>query len=416
MSRPIAGKQYTVVKDDTLSGIAASAYGDGRRWRVIWRANESRLRSGDPNLIFPGEVIFIPRIAELEQQGDVDGIASSKGPEELTLVIDGVDVPIESARVLRSLDTGADGWSATILYDVEDTTLTNLISPYKYNGVEIYLGRQKVLTGNLYTVSIELSPEGVRKQLSGASLTADMIDSTMRAPYEFKGLTLKQIAETVAKPYQVSIIFDDDPGGAFKRVTAGKEETIFSFLSKLSKQRSLLTTNDADGNLVFTKAKFDSHVGSVVVGSPPLEGITVDFDGRKRYNVYKALSQRRGRVTKKAIAKDNTVSLSRFKTFTVNDTTGGDIQQAADWERSKQLASSLNFNIPVQDWYSPTGDLWEINTLVSARSDALYIPDGFDFLIRSVEYSLSNDGVATTLGLMLPQAYTGEPIEEPWLR
>ncbi|MCK4959785.1 MAG: LysM peptidoglycan-binding domain-containing protein, partial [Planctomycetes bacterium] len=56
MAKPIPGKQYIIQDENTLSQIAARAYGDETLWPRIWSANQFILRSGDPDLIFPGEV------------------------------------------------------------------------------------------------------------------------------------------------------------------------------------------------------------------------------------------------------------------------------------------------------------------------------------------------------------------------
>lgn len=50
---------YTIVKGDTLWDISKKFLGDATRWREIWNLNTSRLRSGNPNLIYPGERILI---------------------------------------------------------------------------------------------------------------------------------------------------------------------------------------------------------------------------------------------------------------------------------------------------------------------------------------------------------------------
>jgi hypothetical protein len=44
----------------------------------------------------------------------------------------------------------------------------------------------------------------------------------------------------------------------------------------------------------------------------------------------------------------------------------------------------------------------------------MFIPDGFTFLIKSVEYIFEPDGKKSVLNLVPPQVYTGEPLEEPW--
>lgn len=53
-----SGQTHTVVPGDTLWGIAQTYYGDGTRYMEIF--NASNFRSGNPNLIFPGEIAVIP--------------------------------------------------------------------------------------------------------------------------------------------------------------------------------------------------------------------------------------------------------------------------------------------------------------------------------------------------------------------
>lgn len=53
-----SGQTYTIVPGDTLWGVAQTFYGDGTRYMEIF--NASNFRSGNPNLIFPGEIAVIP--------------------------------------------------------------------------------------------------------------------------------------------------------------------------------------------------------------------------------------------------------------------------------------------------------------------------------------------------------------------
>lgn len=53
------GQTYTIVSGDCLWNIAKRFYGDGSLWTIIWDANKP-MTSGNPNLIYPGEVITIP--------------------------------------------------------------------------------------------------------------------------------------------------------------------------------------------------------------------------------------------------------------------------------------------------------------------------------------------------------------------
>jgi nucleoid-associated protein YgaU len=55
---PAAPRTYTVVKGDTLSGIAKQFYGDASKWRRIYEANRDVIKN--PDLIKPGQVFKVP--------------------------------------------------------------------------------------------------------------------------------------------------------------------------------------------------------------------------------------------------------------------------------------------------------------------------------------------------------------------
>lgn len=53
-------KTYTVKKGDSLFKIARNYTKDGAKWRELHDLNKSKLKSQDPNLIYPGEKLTIP--------------------------------------------------------------------------------------------------------------------------------------------------------------------------------------------------------------------------------------------------------------------------------------------------------------------------------------------------------------------
>lgn len=55
---PKHARTHAVVHGDTLWSIARTQLGDGSRWPELYDA--SNLRSGDPDLIFPGETVVVP--------------------------------------------------------------------------------------------------------------------------------------------------------------------------------------------------------------------------------------------------------------------------------------------------------------------------------------------------------------------
>jgi prophage tail gpP-like protein len=390
---------------------------------MIWKANQNTLRSGDPNLIFPGEVIQIPGNpveAPIQQAVGLTAEEYLPGKEvdDFTLIINDKEFVVESARVMRTMDTVTDGWSASIYWDPDDSQMREILKPYQYNPSLVYVGPWLVVKGAVYTVRASLSPNKNVINLEGFSSSADLVDSTVKPPYEQKKITLKRRAIELVEPLGLTVLYEADEGEDFDRVTAQAEDTIFSHLSSLAAQREVLISSNPLGNVVFYQANADSKsVGTIQEDFPPYQSMEAVFDGRARFNAYRVIGptpKRKSGNALEAISKDEGVPKSRFKTISVTDSTSGNIQKTADWQRSKQIAEALTIPFPVNSWYTPDGELWRENTIVTVRSKSIFVPDGFDFLIKSVEYLFEERGTSAILNLVPPQVYTGEPVEEPW--
>jgi len=58
---PASSQTYTVVSGDCLWNIAKKFYGNGAKYTVIYNANKEVI-GGNPNLIYPGQVLTIPAV------------------------------------------------------------------------------------------------------------------------------------------------------------------------------------------------------------------------------------------------------------------------------------------------------------------------------------------------------------------
>jgi len=313
------------------------------------------------------------------------------------------------------MDTAADAWTASIAWFPEDEEISDLLRPFAYRPATAYLGGFKLVDGFLYTTAPNKTTAGITMTLEGFSSTIDLVDSTLKPPYVQKLVTLKQRAEEVCSPFGVGVVFEILVDPPFKKVTAEPTDKAFDHLAGLASQRGILISSTEDGELLFTEVTKDPPVGTINDDLPPQQSISARFDGRQRFNSYKAIGQSPGKTNKKAVAKDNAVPKTRFFTFRANDTTIGDIQTAADWRRSKQIADALTFPFPVSSWYSPDGNLWRENTLITVKSPIVYAPDGFDFLIRAVEYKSNKSGTTAILSLVPPNVFTKKAVETPWI-
>jgi prophage tail gpP-like protein len=412
--QPTPGKSYKIKKDDWLTRIAARAYGQSEKWTIISDANKQALRSGDPNLIFPGEIVFIPKLAERKKPKTLKG----KDKDDLSLVIDDVEIPVKDLKVLQTMDTAAWGWTASIAWTPGlDSKLDKATKEYGFQDATAFLGNDALIEGRLYIVTPDGNAGGRTKTLAGFSLTKDAIDSTFNPPFEFNNQTLKQVATKLIEPLGISVIWDIDDDLKFKKITASESDKIMPFLQKYIKQRGALLSTDSAGNVVALKANAKGEsVGTIEDGKHGYLGFKTKFDGTKRFNATKMLSQSPKKTGKKSgkaeIAKDENIPTSRMQTLKAPDATAGDLKGAAEWARSKSIADALNLPFDAEGFYAPNGERFAPNTIITVKSDVISLPEGADLLITKVEFSKTNNGNRTMLSLVAPQVYTGEPIPD----
>jgi prophage tail gpP-like protein len=367
---------------------------------------------------------------------------AGKAKNAFTLVLDGMEVPVLSGRVSRSIDTPADGWTAEIAWlPGKDRELDKRVRPFGYTKAQVYLGPTLVNTGRLYTVTNSFGVAGLTKQLEGWSYTADLVDShvtpkdrdhlTGAWQYNWTGLSVWNICNALCRPLGIGV--RTNLGAAkwtepFPYVQAELTETYADVFTKLAFQRGMLVTNDEEGALFLTTAKrtgfpvatlgegdiaaYQKSQAASGVKSPKWEA---KFDGRKRYGTYTVYGQSGMADDIQSTETDPVVPASRIMNVISGDDTIGNVGVAAKWKRSKQLVEALSIPFPVTTWCDAYNQLWAPNTFVTVVAPSIHVDKGFTFLIREVEYLHEAGGQTAQLSLVPLQVYTGEDLKEPWV-
>ena len=99
----LGGQSYTVRKGDTLWGIAKSRYGNGGLWSEIWNNNRGNLRSGNPNLIYPGEVIRLDTGGYTGEWNSADGKLAMLHQKELVLNAQDTENILSAVSMMRNM-------------------------------------------------------------------------------------------------------------------------------------------------------------------------------------------------------------------------------------------------------------------------------------------------------------------------
>src|SRR5690606_19512761 len=104
----------------------------------------------------------------------------------------------------------------------------------RYRTVEIYIGGQKMMTGQMVGIVPSVTAKESSVQITAYSKPAQLIDNCPPEsilPLEFNKLNFKQIAERLAAPFgiDVGVLSGVEVGAAFERVKCEPDKKIQSF-------------------------------------------------------------------------------------------------------------------------------------------------------------------------------------------
>lgn len=165
----------------------------------------------------------------------------------------------------------ADVFSFDGFFDINNPNHKRLFKPLSYPACEVWFDNKKLITGTILNYSSSIASESSLTGISGYSKTGVLEDCEIPIdayPLECNNLTLEEVAKKYCKPFGIDVKVVDDhviqtSGEAFLEgffgivkkkyvtITADPKETVKEYLSKLAKERGIILTHDANGNLVF---------------------------------------------------------------------------------------------------------------------------------------------------------------------
>lgn len=283
---------------------------------------------------------------------------------------------------------------------------------------EVKINGERVIKGFVFEVNPSFTKDSRSISVSGRDLTADFVDCAIDVKEnQLTQISLKRLAETLAKPFGLSVTIQGSTGSAFNPFAFNPGETCFEALERACRQKGFLLTNDGNGGILIIRPSSERSGTIIEQGSNIIQG-SATFNHSERFSDYKV----KGQSSKfeddldpvfaysiQATAKDPNVS--RYRPMLLVNESVATIEQAkqrAQWEATHRAAKASQFNVQVQGWTQGDGSLWRINQLVRLRSSWLGIND--DLLIVGTKMTLSaSGGSLTELKLERKDAYTPEP-------
>lgn len=268
---------------------------------------------------------------------------------------------------------------------------------------QVRIDGEPVVTGFIEEIGDSFDKESSSVDVAGRSRTCDIIDcSALHASGQWTMRPLMQIAAELLAPFGLTVSADPTAAEAvalpLQRFALEPGETVYEALERAARIASVLITDDALGNLVFTRAS------ALRATTPLVAGLNVKAGGGKAssekvFNAYHCRGQRPGNdldngptvALVAGTALDT--ALPRHRPLVVKMEGAADparCQQRAEWEATTRLGQSVNREYVVPGWRQEDGRLWTPNQLAYVHD-----PRGRtvgNLLITEVELSLSNDG------------------------
>ncbi len=295
-----------------------------------------------------------------------------------------------------------------------------------------------VLTGHIEALSVAYDSTTHSIEIAGRDKTSDLLDSSINEMDDIENKpTLKAIIERVIENIQSDLqvvegsnideMFDEEFG--FDSVSAPEPGTnCFSFLEPLAKQKQVLLSSNADGNVLLTQGSteklgnaklqnaFNSSDNNILSGN-------VSYDNTQRYRIYGFINEK----NPSALGDDGTTDLDAIVTVrggtidasirigrqlilnTEEQMDGEETFNRSQWEANIRKVRGQLYTVTTNgyayDGVKEGSNIWEINKLVSVV-DVFANVDG-ELLINDIHFRLSEkEGEITRIGLVPSNAYT----------
>ena len=278
---------------------------------------------------------------------------------------------------------------------------------------EVLIGSTEVITGYVDEDRARLDATSSGFSVAGRSRTADLIDcAAIHASGQWSGRLLTQIAADLARPFGIAVRAETDVGAVFPSFSLQEGETVFDALDRAARQRGVLLSSDAQGNLVILRAGTVRSPGELVEGRNLLT-VNVARSMRDRFSRYIVKGQARGDDQDfgqsvsgpSAVVADAAVPRYR-PTILLAEEQGAALARRAEWEKTIRTGRALSVEVEVAGFEAVPGQLWQPNTRVPCEAPGVGVRS--DLLIAGLTFRMDSSGRRTTMMLYPPEVYAPE--------
>lgn len=393
---------YVTKKGDTYKDLARLFYGDDKKASYIKYANPEL---GDD--IPEGAGITIPNLNFLFVPENY------KDSTDVYLKVDnGTITTWQSITVTMNVSS-----FDSLVFEIPMTDeAKSIFKPFTFNSVQVYVGSALIFNGTVISVAPSLTQSGRTLSVACYPVCGVLNDCMLPVnafPLEFVNKSITDIVTEVCDYFGIKVKNLSGNGAYFDLVSLKPDQKVLDFLIELANQRSLILTNDENGDLILYKLNPSSEpVANLSEGYAPLESVSCSFNHQNYYSHISGIEPPdlgfQGSVY--TLKNKRLKGVLRPYTYELkNSGKGQNNKLDVNAKMGRMFANSLEYNVTVSSWRDASGNIWRKGSLITLLAPSVFVDSVFDFVIRDVSLSKTTDyKESAALTLVLKEAYNGK--------
>lgn len=323
-------------------------------------------------------------------------------------------------------DSVGSTFSFSFYYNPKNEDHKALAAVGQYQLARLEYNDELLLTGFILSQGFTNGPQGELLSFAGYSVPGVLEDSQIPPsayPLQSDGLSLRQIAEKLMRPFQIKIEVDPDVSSemdkVYEKTTADAGASVKDYLVELATQRNIIVSHTANGRLLFTRAKTNQKpflkFGDGLIGAT----YSLSFNGQGMHNEITVLKQadsdggNASQFTIKNPYVPESTTAFRPKVIIQNSGDDNDTAKAARAALASEL-KNIQLKISTDRW-DVNGRIIKPNSIISIISPQLYLFKETNFFVEEVEYSGDSTKLVSNLSCVPPEAYSNSEVKNIFL-
>ncbi|GBR32376.1 hypothetical protein HKD21_11515 [Gluconobacter cerevisiae] len=295
--------------------------------------------------------------------------------------------------------------------------------------VTFYIAKKLMFTGILERVDTSGSMSDHPVVIQGRSALRDLFDCSAMIPgYVATYKDLNGLAQTLCSPFGVKTYAKSGTSAAstyqqdqLSQMNLNAGETPYAILQRAARIYGKILYDSVGGALVIADVADGNPVATIDTSTAMIEDTSFSLDISGRFSEYVVAVQPNDQYSSgpalpipTGIGKDPQQELvgTQRKLLLINSLDSPDHQYAqniAQWQANRNYGRSMVMNLVMTGYQSDSGDLWDINTLVSVTDPLTGIKDSKMIVAGYTMIRDLTNGSTTQITLMPREAFSIQP-------